>query len=144
MTASFTYDSVFQSWLFTIYCRPYVRQFICCPFATLYDQYTAKGTGNRYNYERHFNGVLHGLQASAYQPQPAHLIFTFWWSNPNVAIILCYKWNTMLIFLANVLPAYSEMALKWLLCTYYTHDDVAMAYSMLKLKHARETKSVWK
>jgi len=35
----------------TIYCRTYVRQFVCRPFATLYDQYTAKITGNRYNYE---------------------------------------------------------------------------------------------
>jgi len=45
-----------------------------------------------------------------------HLIFTFWWSNPNILIILGYEWYTKLIFLPNVLPVYSKMALK---CSYF-------------------------
>jgi len=41
---------------------------------------------------------------------PRHLIFTFWWSNLNIAIIIGYEWNTKSIFLPNVLPVYSKMA----------------------------------
>jgi len=121
------HDSISQSWLFTIYCRLYVRQFICRPVATLYDPYTAKITGNRYNYEWHFNGVLQAPHPAACKPQPEtlmsfvglcttkdlrRLISTFWRSSPNIVIILDYKWNTKLIFLRNVLPVYSKMALK--------------------------------
>jgi len=76
------------------------------------------------------------------------LMFTFWWSNLNIAILLDYKWSTKLIFLPNVLPVYSEMALK---CIYFALITHMMTWpwrssncSMLKLKHAWEMKSVWK
>jgi len=125
----------------------HVRHFICRPFATLYDQYSAKITGIRYNYEWHFNGVLQAPHPAAYRPSPTsprRLIFTFWWSNPTIANILGYKWNTKSIFLPNVLPLYSEMALK---CIYFALITHIMTWSwrissMLKLKHAWETKSV--
>jgi len=73
-------------------------------FKTLYDLYTVKITVNHYNYEWHFNGVLQAPRPAAYRPAPTsprRLIFTFSWSNPNIAIILRYKWNTKSIFFAK-------------------------------------------
>jgi len=98
MTASFAHDSVFQSWLFTIYCRTYVRQFICRPFATLHDPYTAKreiATIMNDTWMASFRPC--GLQACDYQLTTADF-FTFWWSNPNIAIVLGYKLSTKSIF----------------------------------------------
>jgi len=42
-----------------------------------------------------------------------------------------YKSNTKSIFLPNVLSVYSEMVLKWLFRTNYTHNDVTMTYSSM-------------
>jgi len=55
----------------------------------------------------------HALPASH---SPRCLIFTFWLSNPNIAITLGYKWKTKSIFLLNVIPLCIEIALK---CSYF-------------------------
>jgi len=126
MIASFTHDSASQSWLFTIYCRTYVRQFICRPYMI--------HKLRKYRKLRPAAYVCACLADGrpAFQPTPKplpatvirtcmttdlqRLTFTFWWSNPNTVIILDYKWNTKLILLPNVLPVYHEMALK---CCYF-------------------------